>query len=290
MSILAVPNVSEGRDRRAIGALADAARREGARVLDIHSDPTHHRSVLTLWTSEDEMVDALAALAQAARAIDLRAHSGVHPRVGALDVCPVVAHGISLQDAARVARRVGEAIASRARLPVYLYGAAATRDATRDLPALRRGGLEALLARSQRGLKPDLGPEEISRRHGVVCVGARGVLIAFNVWLRCDPSRARAIAAAVRTSGGGPPGVRALGLSMSEPNSSQVSMNLTDPDVTGIDAAFDAVAHHARRHGVSIEGTELVGLVPERYLPDPQKAAARLLMSPGRSLESVLRS
>jgi glutamate formiminotransferase len=168
-----------------------------ARILDVHSDATHNRSVFTVAGETEALMDALATLARACRSIDLRTHTGVHPRLGGLDVCPIVAYGIDLTRAAALARSAAEAIAERARLPVYLYGAAATRPETRELPELRRGGLRRLMARAATGLPPDIGPRTIDARHGVVCVGARGVLIAFNVWFEGDVRVARAIAGPV---------------------------------------------------------------------------------------------
>ena len=192
-----------------------------------------------------------------------------------------------MTDAIEAALIAAPAIAEAAELPVYLYGAAAGRDETRELPALRRGGLEGLTARAAAGLAPDFGPGTIDPQHGVVCVGARGTLIAFNIWLRGSESVARKIAAGIRTTGGGPPGVRALGVPMGAVTS-QVTMNLTDPESTGIDAVFELVAGAADALGAEVTAAEIVGLVPERYMPDPDARAARLLMQPGRSLESAL--
>jgi glutamate formiminotransferase len=284
---IAVPNVSEGRDRDRVRALVAAIERHGALVLDIHSDPVHHRSVFTVAGEETSVVRGLAELAVATRYIDLRRHRGVHPRLGGLDVCPIVAHGITLKHAVSLARAAAEEIADAADLPVYLYGAAAVRVETRDLPTLRRGGLKGLIARAEE-VPPDLGPRTIDPARGVVCVGARGVLIAFNVWLDCDEATARAIARRVRARDGGLPELRAIGVAISS-DASQVSMNLVKPSVTGMDAAFDAVAREARARGVEVTASELVGLVPERYAPAPDQQAARLLMKPGRTLEGALR-
>ena len=288
MMIVAVPNVSEGRDRSVIAAWTAIVEAQGARVLDVHSDGVHNRSVLTVAGTPEVVPLAMAELAACASSIDLVAQRGAHPRLGGLDVCPVVADRIPMETAVESAKRVGAAIAERARLPVYLYGAAATRVGNRDLPALRKGGLAALEARARWGLAPDFGPPIIDPHRGVVCVGARGPLIAFNVWLRCGIQPARRLAAQVRASGGGLPGTRALGIEMGG-GLSQVSMNLIEPDTTGVDAAFAAVAEPAAAEGIEVVATEIVGLAPERYLPDPQKRAARLLLRPGRSLESALR-
>lgn len=282
MGLIAVPNVSEGRDASRIAALAEAVEGSGARVIDTHSDAAHHRTVFTVHGTPGDLVDGLTRLACAARAIDLETHGGVHPRLGVLDVCPIVPHVLDMQEAIACARRTGEAIGARCDLPVYLYGRAATRSESSELPDLRRGGLASLIERSTRDLPPDHGPMRIDPRHGVVCVGARGPLIAFNIWIDGDADRARAIARSVRG-----PGVRALGLALDE-RTAQVSLNLTDPGSVGIDAAFERVRTSTEADGVRIRGTEIVGVPPERFMPDPTKEAARLLLKPGRSLENAL--
>lgn len=284
--LVAVPNVSEGRDLRFLGRLVEAAGAAGARVVDVHSDPVHNRSVLTVAGEAGALVDGMAALAALAAEIDLTAHEGVHPRLGGLDVCPFVADGVAVAEAVAVARSAGAAIAERAGVPVYLYGHAAARPACARLPDLRRGGLGRLVERSQGELPPDFGTTPIDPRRGVVCVGARDVLIAFNVWLRCDVGTAREIAAAVRADDR-LTGVRALGLDLDR-GRCQVSMNLTDPATTAVDDAFAIVAEHAAAAGIEVRGTELVGVPPERFLPAPDAEAARLLIKPGRSLEAAL--
>lgn len=284
--LVAVPNVSEGRDASRIAALAASVTASGARVLDVHTDAVHNRSVITAVADPAHLVAAMAALARATTAIDLTAHSGAHPRLGALDVCPFVVDGDAASAAVAAARSAGAAIAETAGMPVYLYGLAATRPECESLPALRRGGLARLIERSETGLPPDFGSTPIDPRRGVVCVGARGPLIAFNVWLRADVLTARRIAARVRAALGGA-GVRTLGLDVGN-GLTQVSMNLTDPDRAGVDVAYRAAAAGAAAEGAPVHGTELVGLPPERYLPAPDAEAARLLIEPGRSLERVL--
>lgn len=290
MTLLAIPNVSEGRDADNLRTFADSVEAVGARVLDIHSDEAHNRSVFTITGEHSDLVEAVAALAVAAKSLDLRRHIGVHPRLGALDVCPFVPHDDSLEEAVAAARVAGRVISERAGLPVYFYGAAALRRQTRELPSLRRGGLPGLIARAKRDLAPDLGPRVVDPRWGVVCVGARKPLIAFNVYIESDEETAKRIAAAVRSAGGGPPGIRAMGWLLAPPARAQVSMNLIDPEAAGIEAALEAVTHAASQHGVAVLATEIVGLVPERFLPDPDAKAARLLITPGRSIESALGS
>jgi glutamate formiminotransferase len=268
--------------------MIDAVTATGGRVLDVHSDAVHNRSVITLTAESSALPGVLSALAIVASSIDLTKHRGVHPRLGGLDVCPVVPHDDLMEAAVATAHRAGRSIHAATGLPVYFYGAAALRPEASDLPSIRRGGLDELSRRAELDFPPDLGSLPFDPASGVVCVGARDVLIAFNIWLRCPVDQAREIARAVRTSGGGPPGIRSLGLAIDQAPTSQVSMNLIEPAITGIDRAFDAVAQRARRAGVRIVATELVGLLPERYLPDGNAEAARLLIEPGRSIESVL--
>ena len=288
--MICVPNVSEGRNQIFIEELQEALERDGARVLDVHSDPVHNRSVFTAVGDESSLVEGATLLAVAASAIDLTIHGGVHPRLGGLDVCPFVGAADDLRQPIRVARSTARSIGMGAGLPVFLYGAAARRPETRSLPQLRKGGLSELRRRTvDEALVPDEGPPGIDPARGVVCVGARGPLIAFNVLLESDEDTARRIAAGARAGGGGPAGIRALGWRLDN-RIAQVSMNLTDPDRTGIDDAFDVVEALARGEGVKVNACEIVGLPFERYLPDEKREAARLLIKPGRSLESALRS
>lgn len=282
MTLLAIPNISAGRDKSLVVTATAAVESTGARLLDIHIDSVHNRSVLTVIAPSGVLVVAMTELAKACTSIDLRDHTGVHPRLGVLDVCPIVPHGSPMEDAIACALETAEKIGEEAGLPVFLYGEAAERSHFRSLPELRRLGTSELAR-----LRPDRGPAAIDPARGVVCVGARGVLIAFNVWFRCPIRDAEAIASAVRESSGGLPGVRALGMSIDE-TLSQVSMNLVDPPTTGVDDVFDAVSKLARERGIETWGTEIVGLPPARFMPDPEREAARLLLKPGRSLESAI--
>ena len=284
MTLLAVPNVSEGRSPSRVRGFTDAIAATGARVLDVHSDAVHNRTVLTVTGPTTSLEAAMLALCLACSYIDLTRHEGVHPRLGGLDVCPFVPHKTAEAEAVAAAHRAGEVIHDRTGLPVYFYGHAALREATRRLPDLRRGGLPTLVKRAESDLPPDLG-DAIDERTGVVCVGARGPLIAFNVELEAPIEVARQVVRGVRTSTGGLPGVHALAFPLEE-GRAQVSMNLSDPDTTGIDRAFAEIAGLARSEGSSVVATEIVGLVPERFLPKGE--AARLLLKPSRSLESVL--
>ncbi|HZY56726.1 MAG TPA: glutamate formimidoyltransferase, partial [Rubrobacteraceae bacterium] len=216
----AVPNFSEGRDGEKISRIAGSVQAvPGVRVLDLHSDPDHNRSVLTFVGEEAPLLQASIALTLAcATEIDLATQSGMHPRIGALDVLPFVPLGwplsdATLEDATRLARMVGEAIGALG-FPVYLYGAAASAPHRKNLAEVRRGGYEGLAVRVEDPLwKPDYGPEEIPPRSGAVAVGVRPFLVAFNAYLDTDDVKlARAVASEIRERDGGLPGVKALGL------------------------------------------------------------------------------
>ena len=260
--LLAVPNVSEGRDRAVLDAIGAAFGTHGVQVLDVHTDADHHRSVFTLVAEPEPLVEALlAGIACARDRIDLRRHAGAHPRIGAADVVPVVplrptemeqAHDTALV----LARRVGDEL----RLPVFLYG---ETGAHRGPSFFRRGGPGELQRRIDAGeLAPDFGPLVLDPRAGGVIVGARRPLIAFNVNLRGDVTAARAVASVVRESGGGFPGVRALGLALPRAGFVQVSMNVEDWEAAALHEIVAQVESEARAHGADVIGSELVGLMP----------------------------
>ena len=287
---LAVPNVSEGRDPGIIAALADACRGPGTRVIDVHSDPDHDRSVLTVVGEALALQDALVALAgECVDRIDLRRHRGVHPRVGALDVAPVVALD---EDDVPLASEIATGLAGRLgaelNLPVFLYGAVAT-DPARALPRdFRRGGLEELGRAIESGeLVPDHGPPRLHPTAGAALVGVRPPLIALNVWLpEGSLTEARAIAARVREAGGGPPGVRALGLYLPDAGMAQVSMNIEDHRAAPPALVIAAVRSAADALGVESGDAELVGLVPREALGGPSPSALRIGgLRPGQILE-----
>ena len=259
-TLLAVPNVSEGRDAAVIDAIGAAFASTGARLLDVHSDPDHHRTVYTLAAGAGEIAPALVAGARACRElIDLRFERGSHPHVGALDVAPVVHLDAARRGAACAEALVAGEELGREGLPVFLYGALAG-DRTRA--ELRRGGIRALSERVAAGeLAPDFGPRAIGERSGAVLVSARPPLIAFNIELAAPATieDARAIARAIREGGSeGLPGVRALGLTLPARDAvAQVSTNVEDHLAVPLARLVAAVARHAR-----IAGCELVGLAP----------------------------
>jgi glutamate formiminotransferase / 5-formyltetrahydrofolate cyclo-ligase len=260
----AVPNFSEGRDDEKIGRIVASVQAvPGVRVLGLHSDPDHNRSVLTFAGEEEAVLEAAVALAAAcASEIDLASQTGEHPRMGSLDVLPFVPlEGASLEDAARLARQAGERLGSMG-FAVYLYEAAATAPHRRNLADVRRGGYEGLATRMENSRwQPDYGPPELDPRKGATAVGARPFLVAFNAYLDTgDVEVAKTVARKVRERDGGLPGVKALGLEVG--GRAQVSMNLTDLETTPIPVAIEAVRSAAAEHGASVESTELVGLAP----------------------------
>ena len=262
-----VPNVSEGRDPARLARFATAVTATpGVQLADVHADPDHHRSVFTFLGPPAAVAAAALALADAVVAVvDMRDHHGIHPRVGALDVLPFVPlAGTTMAEAVALAHATGRALAARHALPIYYYGEAARRPERRALRTLRRGEYEGLATRlASADGQPDDGPARFDARTGTVLVGARDVLIAYNVWLATDDlDAARAIARAVRASGGGLPAVQALGLPLASRGRVQVSMNLLDYRVTPIPAAFDRVREEAARAGLEVERGELVGLAP----------------------------
>jgi glutamate formiminotransferase len=256
-----VPNFSEGRDRATIDALGDALGKR-ARVLDVHSDPDHNRSVFTLVGSAQELVDSLLAGIECARGrIDLRRHKGAHPRIGAADVVPLVPLVPEEMPRAReAALLLAERIGGELGLPVFLYGELAPG---RGPAFFRRGGVEELARRLEAGeLGPDFGPSGLDARAGGVLVGARRPLIAFNVNLRGSLEVAREVASSVRERDGGFPGVRALGLELATAGLVQVSMNVEDFEAAALHEIVERIAQEAAARGAEVAGSELVGLMP----------------------------
>ena len=255
--LLAVPNVSEGRDRAVVERLAGAF--EALRLLDVHSDPDHGRSVLTFAGEQREMAEGLLAGARAAvAAIDIGGHVGVHPHVGAIDVAPVV-HLDDSQRGAAIAEALTAAALLGDQLPGFLYGELATTPEHEERASLREGGPARLAERVAAGeLIPDHGPARVDPAAGAVLVTARPPLIAFNVDLANeDVDLAKRIAAELRESGGGPPGVRAIGLHLPHRRRAQVSFNVHDHRAAPLRELVDAVARRA-----PVAEAELVGLAP----------------------------
>ncbi len=277
-----VPNFSEGRKPETVARLVAAIETvDTACVLDTHIDPDHNRSVITFVASPQMIVEAaLRAVGLAAQLIDMRVHSGVHPRLGATDVLPFVPiRGVTIADVAAIAHQAGERIARELSIPVFFYERAALKPERVNLEDVRRGALELL--REQIAVEPsrapDVGPLRVHETAGAIAVGARPFLIAFNVNLNTrDVSVAKQIARAVRARHGGLPFLKALGFELSTRRQVQVSMNLVNYETTGMTAAYNAVRAEAERLGVEIASAEIVGLVPEKALDRSAEYFAKL--------------
>jgi glutamate formiminotransferase len=290
MLIECIPNVSEGRRSEVIAALADAIRGvTGARLLDYSSDPSHNRSVFTLVGDTGAVEAAVLALfARAVADIDLRTHTGEHPRLGAVDVVPFVPiEGATMADCVALARRVGAIVAERFQVPVFLYEDASTNPARKNLEDIRRGEFEGLAAKmASPGWAPDFGPAAPHPSAGASVIGARMPLIAYNINLATDRlDVAKKIAAAIRQSSGGYRFVKAMGIALADRGIVQVSMNLTNYEKTPIFRVFETVKREAERYGVAVLESEIVGLVPAAAL---HASAQFYLQVEGFKAEQVL--
>jgi glutamate formiminotransferase / 5-formyltetrahydrofolate cyclo-ligase len=270
-----VPNVSEGRRADVIAALAATIPGEGAHLLDQSSDPSHNRTVYTFAGDPSGVQGALMRLVTAAiDAIDLRQHDGVHPRIGAVDVVPFVPlQDATIDDCVALAADTGAMVAERLGIPVFLYEGAARKDDRRSLADIRRGGLAGLSYRMRDPQwHPDFGPTQPHPTAGATAIGARPILIAFNVNLASNRlGVAKRIASVIRATGGGFDHVKAIGVQL-DSGLAQVSMNLTNYQETSIVTVFDAVAREAAVDGVRVLESEIVGLAPADALPgDPRK-------------------
>jgi glutamate formiminotransferase len=261
-----VPNFSEGRDEEILDALARAVTETpGVALVDRSADPDHNRAVLTYLGDPESVLRASLAAARAAVArIDLTAHAGAHPRMGALDVLPFVPVGNTpMETCVRLAREAGAMLAGELGLPVYFYEEAALRPERRHLALVRGAGFDVMRHTPlEAEREPDLGPRAVHPTAGAVAVGARGPLLAFNVNLHTeDAETARAVARRVRERGGGLVGIRALGLRLDGRGRAQVSLNVTRPAQTPLYRVFELVRTEAARYGVAVSGSELIGAV-----------------------------
>lgn len=286
-----VPNISEGRNLAIIDAIvAGITAVPGVLLLHRTSDPDHNRSVITFAGPEEAVLEAavLAAI-KSAETIDLTRHKGIHPRLGSLDVLPFVPLGDTpLSTCIDIAHRAGERIWLEAGVPVYFYEAAARQPDRIRLEDVRRGQFEGLREAVvlDETRQPDLGGPTLHPTAGAVIVGARKLLVAFNINLHTtDLSIAKDIARAIRTSGGGFPAVKALGFPLPSRGQVQVSMNLTDFDQTPVHVAYQAVARLAAKRGVEVAHSELIGLIPRRAL---EESAAALLKLTGFDSQRVI--
>ena len=290
MLIECIPNVSEGRRPAVIAAMADAIRGvSGARLLDVSSDASHNRSVLTLAGDPAAVEQAVLALFERAVAeIDLRTQRGEHPRLGAVDVVPFVPiEGATMADCVALAKKVGAEVAARFGVPVFLYEDASTNPARKNLEDIRRGEFEGLAAKlALPGWTPDFGPAAPHPSAGASVIGARMPLIAYNINLNTNRlDVAKKIAAAIRHSSGGYRFVKAMGVTLADRGIVQVSMNLTNFEKTPIFRVFETVKREAARYGVTILESEIVGLVPSAAL---NAAAEFYLQIEGFKADQVL--
>jgi glutamate formiminotransferase/formiminotetrahydrofolate cyclodeaminase len=290
-----VPNFSEGRRPEVITAIRDAiAAVEGVSVLDVSSDASHNRSVITFVAPAETAVDAaFAGIKVAAERIDLSKHTGEHPRIGATDVVPFIPlEGSTMEDCIALARALGERVGRELKIPVYLYERAATTPTRENLADVRRGEFEGLreeLGKNQ-ARNPDFGPSKIHPTSGAIAIGARPFLVAYNVYLgpASNLQIAKSIAKAVRGSSGGFKYVKGLGLEVD--GQAQVSMNLVDTEKTPLHIAFDFVKMRAETEGAQVTWSEIVGLVPEKVLLDTAVSHLRLReFTPAQLLERQVR-
>lgn len=266
-----VPNFSEGRRTEVITDIIRAVRDSGPiNILDHSSDADHNRTVLTLAGEPAAVQTAVETLVEACiERIDLTRHQGGHPRMGAVDVVPLVPiRDVDMKDCVALARKIGETIASRHDLPVYLYEEAATAEHRRNLAKVRKGEFEGFAEKiSEPDWKPDFGPARVHPTAGCVAVGARAFLIAYNINLTTsDLEVAQRIGKAIRHSSGGLRFVKAMGVMLEDRGIAQVSINMTDFQRTPLHRVFEMVRSEAARYGVSICGSEIIGLVPQDAL------------------------
>ena len=261
-----VPNISEGRNLSIIRAVAEYVENKSSlKILDIHSDPDHNRSVFTIvGTAEPIMEAAFRLVEKTAELIDVTKHSGVHPFIGSTDVLPFIPLGnSSMDEAVEYAKEAGGRIWRELKIPVYLYGEANPDSERFNLPNIRKGGLSGLRDRIH-DFTPDIGDPKLHPMAGSIAVGARKVLIAFNVNLKTDNLiLTKEIARSLREKHGGLPAVRALGLALTSRGITQVSMNLIDYEKSGLLAAYNAVETLAKANGIDILESEIVGMVPK---------------------------
>jgi glutamate formiminotransferase len=288
--IQCIPNFSEGRNLEKIETIVNSFRgKQGVKLLDYQSDSDHNRTVVTVVGEPDPLKMALMdALGSAIDGIDMRTHKGQHPRMGAVDVIPFIpVKKVSMKEVVDISRKVAEEISEKYNLPVFLYEESAGRPERRNLSDIRKGQFEAMADKiKQPEWRPDFGPAKIHPTAGVTAVGARMPLVAFNVNLHTDRlAIANDIAKKVRHSSGGLRYCKAMGVALKEKNMVQVSMNMTDYTKTALYRSFELIKTEAARYGVTVAGSEIVGLVPMEALID---TAVYYLGMENFSMEQVL--
>ena len=268
-----VPNFSEGRDKKKLQQILDEIRSvEEVKLLDYSMDRDHNRSVVTFIGEPDAVIEAaFKACKKASEIIDLRNHTGEHPRMGATDVIPLIPiSDVTMDDCVELSKELGKRIGEELSVPVYLYEKSASSPHRENLAKVRKGQYEAMEEKLKtEGWEPDYGPIELNITAGVTAVGARMPLVAFNINLDTnDISIAKKIAKIIRASGGGFTFTKALAIEITERNIVQISMNMVDYTKTSLFRVFDTVEREARRYGVNVIGSEIIGLVPMNALVD----------------------
>jgi glutamate formiminotransferase len=276
-----VPNFSEGRRVEVIEAIVNEVKKvEGVKLLDVQSDASHNRTVVT-FVGEPAVVKqaAFASCAKAAELIDMEQHHGEHPRIGAADVIPFIpVREVSLEECVELANDLGKEIAEKLDIPVYLYEAAAKKPERKNLPDVRKGQYEGLkTAILEPARKPDYGPAKMHPKAGATVVGARQFLIAYNINLSTsDVKIAKKIANTIREAKGGFKYCRAMGIMIEDRNVAQVTINMINYEGTPLHRVFETVKNEAARYGVNIIGSEIVGLIPLQALVDTADYYLRL--------------
>ncbi len=291
----AVPNISEGRRLDVVEQIVSRAKKaSGARVLHVDSNADANRTVITLAGEPDDVRHCAFALLKAvAELIDMRFHSGAHPRLGATDVCPLVpVKNMTLEEAAQEARLLAQETAAKLHIPVYLYEACAASPERKNLAFIRRGEYESL-PKKLKELPPDFGPQEFSlsvQKTGATVIGARNFLLAFNICLNTEnAAAAKQIASVLREKNGGLPAVKAIGWFMPDYQCAQVSFNLIDYQTTGLAQVFEACKQEAAKLGLKVTGSELIGLAPEEALLNAGRFYAPELTDKTALLETAVR-
>lgn len=262
-----IPNFSEGRNKQVVEKIVDAVRgRDGVKLLNYSSDEDHNRTVVTFIGTVEGVEEAIIALAERIyENIDMSKHEGGHPRMGAMDVCPFVPiRGVTTEECVELSKRVGKVIGERFNVPVYLYEESASAPERQNLAVVRKGQYEGFFEKIKLPeWKPDFGPQEMNVKSGCVAIGARVPLIAYNINLgTSDVEIANKIAKVIRNMGGGLKFVKAMGVKLEDRNIAQVSMNLVNYEKTSVYRAFEMVKMEAKRYGVPVIGSEVVGLIP----------------------------
>lgn len=271
-----VPNFSEGRDKEKIEKIVEEVREvEGVKLLDYSSDPTHNRSVVTFVGEPEKVIEAaFNACKVASEVIDMSTHEGEHPRMGAMDVCPLIPISeITMDEAVELSKKLAQRVGEELGISVYLYERSASAPTRENLAEVRRGQYEGMEEKlKSEGWAPDFGPTELNKKSGVSAIGARPALVAYNINLNTpDVEIAKKIAKKMRAKGGGFTHCKAIGLLLEDKNMAQVSMNLVDYTKTSIYHVFEAVKREAQRYGVNVVNSEVIGLVPLAALADVAK-------------------